>query len=79
MARLKLREPLPSPNGSGGIPQTVEVPPLRLSGVVVRKADLIATLDGFSRDDVDAFAVESQRRAAKAWEAGHFKIGPLDN
>lgn len=36
-------------------------------------ADLIATLDGFSRDDVDAFAVESQKRAAKAWEKGYFK------
>ncbi len=35
-------------------------------------ADLIATLDGFSRADVDAFAVESQRRAARAREAGHF-------
>src|SRR5579871_1381338 len=35
-------------------------------------ADLIATLDGFSRDDVDAYAVESQKRAAQAWGAGHF-------
>ncbi len=35
-------------------------------------ADLIATLEGFSRDDVDAFAVESQRRAAQAQEAGRF-------
>jgi acetyl-CoA C-acetyltransferase len=36
-------------------------------------ADLIATLNGFSRDDVDAFAVESQKRAAIAWKAGRFK------
>src|SRR5687767_1968015 len=36
-------------------------------------ADLIATLDGFSRDDVDAFAVESQKRAASAWKDGRFK------
>jgi acetyl-CoA C-acetyltransferase len=36
-------------------------------------ADLIATLDGFTRDDTDAYAVESQRRAASAWAAGHFK------
>ncbi len=36
-------------------------------------ADLIATLDGFSRDDVDAFAVESQKRAANAWNKGYFK------
>jgi acetyl-CoA C-acetyltransferase len=35
-------------------------------------ADLIATLEGFTRHDVDAFAVESQRRAAHAWEEGYF-------
>ncbi len=35
-------------------------------------ADLIATKYGFSRDDVDAYAVESQRRAANAWEKGYF-------
>ena len=35
-------------------------------------ADLIATLNGFSRQDVDAFALESQRRAAAARAAGHF-------
>ncbi len=33
-------------------------------------ADLIATKYGFSRDDVDAYAVESQRRAAASWEKG---------
>jgi acetyl-CoA C-acetyltransferase len=36
-------------------------------------ADLIATKYGYSRDDVDAFAVESQARAAAAWEGGHFE------
>ncbi len=35
-------------------------------------ADLIATLDGYSRADVDAYAVESQRRAAAAWQGGRF-------
>jgi acetyl-CoA C-acetyltransferase len=35
-------------------------------------ADLIATLEGFTREDVDAYAVESQKRAAAAREAGHF-------
>src|SRR6188472_418188 len=30
-------------------------------------ADLIATIEGFSREDVDTFAVESNHRAAKAW------------
>jgi acetyl-CoA C-acetyltransferase len=36
-------------------------------------ADLIATKYGFSRTDVDAYAVESQKRAANAWEKGYFK------
>ena len=35
-------------------------------------ADLIATKYGFSRDDVDAYAVESQKRAATAWSEGRF-------
>jgi acetyl-CoA C-acetyltransferase len=35
-------------------------------------ADLIATKYGFSRDDVDAYAVESQKRAAHSWQKGWF-------
>ncbi|MFN9745098.1 MAG: acetyl-CoA C-acetyltransferase [Betaproteobacteria bacterium] len=35
-------------------------------------ADLVATLEGFTRADVDAFALESHRRAAVARAAGHF-------
>jgi acetyl-CoA C-acetyltransferase len=35
-------------------------------------ADLIATLEGYSREAVDTFAVESQTRAAKAWANGYF-------
>jgi acetyl-CoA C-acetyltransferase len=35
-------------------------------------ADLIATKYGFSRDDVDAFAVQSHKRAAQAWAEGRF-------
>ncbi len=35
-------------------------------------ADLIATLYGYSRDDVDAYSVESQKRAAKAWSEKRF-------
>ena len=35
-------------------------------------ADLIATLEGYDRADVDRFAAQSHERAAKAWEAGHF-------
>lgn len=36
-------------------------------------ADLIATINGFSRRDVDVYAVESQRRAGDAMEKGYFK------
>ncbi|MVA24970.1 acetyl-CoA C-acetyltransferase [Agrobacterium vitis] len=35
-------------------------------------ADLIATKYGFSRDDVDVYAVESQKRSANSWEKGYF-------
>ena len=35
-------------------------------------ADLIATLGGWTRDDVDAYAAESNARAAKAWANGYF-------
>jgi acetyl-CoA C-acetyltransferase len=35
-------------------------------------ADLIATLEGYGREDVDAFAAESQARAAKAQANGYF-------
>lgn len=35
-------------------------------------ADLLATLHGFSREQCDAYAVESQRRAAQAWANGWF-------
>ncbi|GAA0476560.1 MULTISPECIES: acetyl-CoA C-acetyltransferase [Sphingomonadaceae] len=36
-------------------------------------ADLIATKYGYSRDDVDAYAVESQKRAGKSWEEKRFE------
>jgi acetyl-CoA C-acetyltransferase len=44
-------------------------------------ADLLATRAGFTRQDVDAYAVESQRRAAAAWDGGHFarSIVPVRN
>ena len=41
-------------------------------------ADLIATKYGFSRDDVDAYAVESQKRAGKSWDEGRFKNSVID-
>jgi acetyl-CoA C-acetyltransferase len=40
-------------------------------------ADLIATKYGFSRDDVDGYAVESQKRAAAAWNEGRFNKSVL--
>jgi acetyl-CoA C-acetyltransferase len=44
-------------------------------------ADLIATLDGFSRNDLDAYALESQKRAAHSWNSGYFKnsVLPITN
>ncbi|HJM90377.1 MAG: acetyl-CoA C-acetyltransferase [Alphaproteobacteria bacterium] len=36
-------------------------------------ADLVATKYGFSRDDVDSYAVESQKRAQRSWDEGRFK------
>ena len=35
-------------------------------------ADLIATVEGYDRAEVDRYAAQSQHRAAAAWEAGHF-------
>jgi acetyl-CoA C-acetyltransferase len=35
-------------------------------------ADLVATIDGYSRETVDEYAAESQRRAANAWDSGAF-------
>ena len=43
----------------GGVPQGIS-------------ADLLATLRGITRQDADAFALESQRRAARAQTHGHF-------
>ena len=40
-------------------------------------ADLIATLNGFTREDADAYAVASQQRAAHAWENGYFSKSVL--
>jgi acetyl-CoA C-acetyltransferase len=45
--------------------QTVGIP----QGI---SADLIATLQGYSRNDVDSFAAQSQQRAYRAWEQGWF-------
>jgi len=44
-------------------------------------ADMIATKYGFSRDDVDAYSMESHRRAAAAWADGRFSrsVVPVKN
>ena len=53
----------------GGNPHLRDQHPQPHQGIC---ADMIATLDGFTREDVDALAVESQRRAQIAIENGHF-------
>ncbi len=60
--------------GSDGAAIAVD-PSLALASYFVPQgisADIIATEFGFTRDDVDAYAVESQRRAAAAWAEGRF-------
>jgi acetyl-CoA C-acetyltransferase len=54
----------------GNDPLLVAIHPLVPQGI---SADLIATLEGFSREDVDRYAAQSQQRAAGAVEQGRFK------
>jgi acetyl-CoA C-acetyltransferase len=56
--------------GAWAMDPTIAVPHYFLPQGI--SADLIATRYGFSRADVDAYAVESQRRAAEAWDDGRF-------
>ncbi len=60
--------------GSGGDPWAMDPATNYETSFVPQgiSADLIATIEGFTRHDVDAFAVESQGRAAKAWADGRF-------
>ena len=62
------------PMGTGGDPWAMDPETNLATGFVPQgiSADLIATIEGFSRADVDAFAAESQVRAAKAWADGAF-------
>ena len=62
------------PMGSDGGPWALDPQTNLRAGFVPQGvgADLIATLDGYSRADVDAFAVASQQKAAAAWAAGRF-------
>ena len=62
------------PMGSDGAAIAVD-PTLAMKTYFVPQgisADIIATEYGFTRDQADALAVESQKRAAVAWKAGHF-------
>ena len=62
------------PMGSDGGPWALD-PETNLKSTFVPQgigADLIATLDGYSRADVDAFAANSQQKAAAAQAAGYF-------
>ena len=73
------RVPMGSDGGAMAIdPQTAYKSYFAPQGI---GADLIATLHGFSREDVDAYAVASQHRAAEAWAKGHFNgsVLPIRN
>lgn len=65
------RVPMASDGGAGFIDPKVNLK----TGFVPQgiSADLVATIEGFNRQDVDAFAVRSQKLAACARENGHFK------
>ena len=56
----------------GHNPHLAELHPMVPQGI---SADLIATLEGFSRAELDAFAAESQRRCAVAQAEGRFATG----
>ncbi|MEV4411432.1 acetyl-CoA C-acetyltransferase [Catellatospora sp. NPDC049609] len=62
------------PMGADGGPWAFDPETARVAQFVPQGigADLIATVDGFSRDDVDAYALQSQQRAAAAWSGGYF-------
>ncbi|MEO6340553.1 MAG: acetyl-CoA C-acetyltransferase [Caulobacteraceae bacterium] len=64
------RVPMGSDGGAMGVDPSFTLPNYFVPQGI--SADLIATLHGFTRDDVDAYAVESQQRAAKAWAEGRF-------
>lgn len=65
------RVPMASDGGAWAMdPETAFATDFVPQGV---SADLLATIEGFSRTDVDAYAAESQRRAAFAQQAGFFK------
>ena len=62
------------PMGSDGTPWAMDPDTNYETGFIPQGigADLIATIEGFSRRDVDEYAAESQGRAANAWDKGYF-------
>ena len=65
------------PMGSSGYPPLAD-PGIAFPHAMVPQgvaADLLATLRGHSRDDVDLYAVQSQQRAVRAWDDGRFDRG----
>ncbi len=64
------RVPMGSDGGAWPMDPAVALPTYFIPQGI--SADLIATRYGYSRDDVDAYSVESHKRAAKAWEEGRF-------
>jgi acetyl-CoA C-acetyltransferase len=62
------------PMGSDGTPWAMDPQTNYQTGFIPQGigADLIATIEGFSRRDVDEYAASSQARAANAWEKGYF-------
>ncbi|MZR61505.1 acetyl-CoA C-acetyltransferase [Alcanivorax sp. DP30] len=62
------------PMGSDGTPWALDPETNFDTGFIPQGigADLIATVEGFSRRDVDEYAANSQARAANAWEKGYF-------
>jgi acetyl-CoA C-acetyltransferase len=68
MSRIPMGADGGGPHGMD--PWTTFQRPFVMQGV---SADLLATINGYSRNDLDAYGAESQRRAAHAWENGYFK------
>ncbi len=62
------RVPMGSDGGAWAVDPAVAIPTYFVPQGI--SADLIATVYGMSRDDVDSYAVESQKRAKAAWDAG---------
>ena len=64
------RVPMASDGGAWAVDPAVAIPTYFVPQGI--SADLIATKYGFSRDDVDAYSVESHKRSTKSWEEGRF-------